>query len=167
MNLIASVDENWGIGRENALLYHLPEDLKYFKEKTTGKVIICGKNTLLSFPGSRPLPNRVHLVLTHTDFPENEQMLVFHDTDSLLQKAASFPADDVFLAGGESVYRQLYKKCRFAYITKINSSAVPATAFLPDLDRDPDFRLLSQGERQVSQNGIAFCFCLYENLALS
>ena len=64
MKTIVAVDKEWGIGKKNDLLFHLTKDLQYFKEKTLDKVIVMGGNTLLSFPGSKPLPRRTNIVLT-------------------------------------------------------------------------------------------------------
>ena len=64
MKTIVAVDKEWGIGKNNGLLFHLPADLKYFKEKTLDKIIVMGGNTLLSFPGSKPLPRRTNIVLS-------------------------------------------------------------------------------------------------------
>lgn len=64
MNLIAAVDKNWAIGRNNKLLVSIPDDMKFFRETTTGKVVVMGRKTLESFPGKKPLKNRVNIVLT-------------------------------------------------------------------------------------------------------
>ena len=63
MKTIVAVDEKWGIGKNNDLLFHLPEDMRYFREKTTGKIVVMGSNTLKSFPGGKPLKNRTNVVL--------------------------------------------------------------------------------------------------------
>ena len=66
MKAIVAVSENWGIGQDNELLFHIPEDLKFFKEKTIGKVVVMGRNTLESLPGGKPLPKRTTVVLSST-----------------------------------------------------------------------------------------------------
>ena len=69
MNAIVAVDKNWGIGKHNDLLFHLPVDMKFFRQKTLGKVVAMGSNTLRSFPGGKPLKNRINVVL----YPEGEK----------------------------------------------------------------------------------------------
>ena len=163
MNLICAVDQNWGIGRENELLYHIPEDMRYFREMTKGKTLVCGKNTLFSFPGQKPLPGRVHFVLTHAKLPENEFLFTFDSAEKLLEKIAPLPSDSVMLIGGGSVYRQLYRFCHLAYITKIYSDKVPSTVFFPNLDEDPDFELIDEGERKKTESGLEYAFLTYRN----
>ena len=114
MNLIVAVDSEWGIGRNNELLFHLPEDMKFFRATTIGHNVICGKNTLMSFPGSKPLPKRRHFVLTHGELPQNEQLIVVRDLHDLEEKMKSFSDECFFVIGGASVYRQLYQKCKKA-----------------------------------------------------
>ena len=67
MNIIAAADKLWGIGKDNRLLDHIPEDMKFFRETTKGKAVIMGKNTFLSFPNQKPLPNRLNIVLTRDE----------------------------------------------------------------------------------------------------
>ena len=163
MNLIVAVDENWGIGKGNDLLYHIPEDMKFFRSTTMGKTVICGKNTLISFPDSKPLPNRFHLVLTKSGVPEHENILQFSDLDTLLSYVSTHPEEEYFVIGGESVYNQLYKKCEMVYVTKIFDSSKEADVHFPDLDQDADFVLFEKGEKQISKNGMEFAFYTYKN----
>ena len=65
MKLIAAVSENWGIGKDNKLLFHIPKDMQFFRKKTMGKTVILGRKNLESFPGGKPLKNRINVVLTH------------------------------------------------------------------------------------------------------
>lgn len=133
MNAIVAVDRNWGIGRENNLLVHLSGDLKYYKEKTIGNVIIIGRKTLESFPGGRPLPGRTNIVLsTSSDFAP-EGCVVCRSKEEVLQAAADYDPDRVFVCGGESVYRMFMEECRAFYVTKIDA-AFEADTFFPDLD---------------------------------
>lgn len=163
MNLIAAVDENWGIGKGNDLLFHIPEDMKFFRNTTIGKNVICGKNTLLSFPDSKPLPGRKHYVLTHSKLPEDDNLKVVGSLEELFREIESLPDDEVFVIGGASVYHQLYQKCKRAYITKIFATDDEADVFFPNLDEDEKFTLVEKGERTISKNGFEFSFCVYEN----
>ena len=84
MKAIVCVDREWGIGKNNDMLFHLPADLKFFREKTSGKVIVMGGNTLLSFPGSKPLKNRTNIVLTDV-FERDDCTVVLPHHDRLLR----------------------------------------------------------------------------------
>ena len=163
MNIIVAVDECWGIGKNNDLLFHIPEDMKFFRSMTVGKNVICGKNTLLSFPGGKPLPDRKHFVLTHGSLPESDQLVVAASLDDLLADIAELPEDDVIVIGGESVYRQLLPFCKKAYVTKIFKTDPEATVFFPNLDEHSDFELTDAGERLISKNGLEFAFLTYTN----
>ncbi len=163
MNLIVAVDKNWGIGKGNDLLFRIPEDMKFFRSVTLGKNVVCGKNTLLSFPGGKPLPDRQHYVLTHSALPSHENLEVVGSLEELEERISSIPEDDVILIGGASVYRQLYKKCKKAFVTKILACDENADTFFPDLSQDPDFILEEEGEVQISKNGLSYRFCIYTN----
>ena len=163
MNMIAAVDLSWGIGKENSLLYHIPEDMKFFRSVTLGKTVVCGRKTLESFPGSKPLPERMHYVLTRSKFPDTDQLRYFSDLDSLLEALRILPEEDVVVIGGESVYRQLLPYCQKVYITKIEADGKEADAFFPNLDEDSSFELSESGEMQTSKNGLRFAFLVYKN----
>ena len=89
MNMIVATDKNWGIGKEGHLLTHLSGDLKYFKERTMGKVVVMGRKTLESLPGGKPLPGRTNIVLTAN--PDYEKALLFTALMSFAQNAESIP----------------------------------------------------------------------------
>lgn len=164
MNIIVAVDENWGIGKNNDLLFRVPEDMKFFRTMTSGKTLICGKNTLLSFPGGKPLPKRKHFVLTHGTLEESDLLVAVNGLDQLFQLISDIPEDDVFVIGGESIYRQLLPYCKRAYVTVIFKADPEATVFFPNLNDDPNFVLSDPGEKMVSQNGIEYAFLTYKNI---
>lgn len=159
MNLIVAVDENWGIGKENHLLTHIPEDLKFFKAKTMGNVILMGRRTLESFPGGKPLPGRINLVLTKKENFFQEGVHVCHSVEEALKMIGKWEEKEVFVAGGGSIYRQFLEFCDTAYITKIEK-IFEADTFFPDLDHNPQWEQIEQGERK-EQNGIFFRFYVY------
>lgn len=163
MNIIVAVDGNWGIGKNNDLLFHVPEDMKFFRMMTSGKTLICGKNTLLSFPGGKPLPNRKHFVLTHGTLEEHELLVSVKSLEELFKLVSDIPDDDLFVIGGESIYRQLLPYCKKAYVTKIYKVDPEATVFFPNLDVNPNFVLSESGEKLTSQNGIEYAFLTYTN----
>ncbi len=159
MNCIAAVDSNWGIGIDNRLLFHIPQDLHFFKEKTVGKTVIMGRNTLLSLPEQKPLANRRNIVLS-TSLKEND-FIVCKDLISLFEKIKGYDSDELFVIGGEQIYRLLLPYCSTAYITKVNAEK-PANRFFKNLDLSENWEMTFRGETQV-YNGIEFCFCEYKN----
>lgn len=162
MNCIAAVDSKWGIGRENRLLFHIPADMEFFKARTVNKVVVMGKNTLFSLPNGSPLQNRTNIVLSTT--LNRDDCIVCGSLPMLLEKLREFAPEDIFVIGGEMVYRQLLPYCSKAYITKVNSDGW-ATEFFPDIDADNNWELLHKGHRQV-HCGTEFCFCEYGNKLL-
>lgn len=133
MNAIVAVDRNWGIGKDNDLLIHLPGDLKYYKEKTLGNVIIVGQRTLESFPGSKPLPGRTNIVLSDDPAFVRDDCIVCRRKEEVLEKAAEYDPETVFICGGASIYRLFLENCDAFYVTKIDA-AFEADTFFPNLD---------------------------------
>ncbi len=148
MILIAAVDNNWAIGLRGDLLVRIPADQKYFKEKTIGHTVVMGRRTLESFPSGQPLIKRRNIVLTkNADFAVKgvETAGSLEELDILLKDSAP---DEVFCIGGGSVYRELLDRCDEALITKIDKE-FEADTFIPDLDHDPDWELVSESEEQT------------------
>lgn len=148
MKLIAAVDENWGIGYENKLLVRIPADQKYFRNETTGKVIVMGRRTLESFPQSQPLANRENIVLSSKPDYSVRGAAVLHSVEETLEFLKQFPDEDVFIIGGETVYRQFLPYCDEALITKIYHS-YRADAFFPNLDEDEEWELTHDSEEMT------------------
>ena len=148
MNLIAAVDENWGIGKKNALLVRIPADQKFFRETTTGKVVVMGRRTLESFPNGLPLKNRTNIVLTHDPAYHAPGAVVVHSLDELHRELEQYDSGDVYVIGGETVYRQLLDECDVAHITKI-AFAYDADAYFPNLDEDPAWEVTADSEEQT------------------
>ena len=125
MNLIAAVDKNWAIGRNNKLLVSIPDDMKFFRETTTGKVVVMGRKTLESFPGKKPLKNRVNIVLTGDRSYQADGAVIVHDMEELHEELKKYPSEDIYVIGGESIYKQLLDECDVAHITKIDYAYRP------------------------------------------
>lgn len=166
MKLICAVDKNWAIGKNNSLLYSIPEDMKFFREKTIGKVIICGRKTLESFPGSKPLPKRQNIVLSSHQLPLYDNMISVASIDELLSEIEKYDPDDVFCCGGSSIYHQLYKMCDELFITKIEAENTEATSFFPNIDADPDFIISASSGIMKSATGLEFSFLTYKNKSI-
>lgn len=161
MNLIASADENWGIGYNGALLCHVPADMRWFKEQTTGKIVVMGQLTLESLPGGRPLADRVNIVLSDEPGFFAEGCRIVHTLNDLFREITRYTDDDVFVIGGASVYNLLLPYCRQAFITKFYKKFL-ADRFIPDLDSLSDWRLVNASEDRWHE-GMRYNFCVYEN----
>ena len=116
MNIIVAVDKNWAIGKDNKLLVSIPSDMKFFRETTTGKVVVMGRKTLESFPGGQPLKKRTNIVLTSDRNYKVKDAIVVHTVEELLQTLKAYKQEDIYVIGGESVYRQLLPYCDTATI---------------------------------------------------
>ena len=148
MNLIVAVDKNWGIGYQNKLLVSIPEDMKFFRSETTGKVVVMGRKTLESFPGGRPLKNRTNIVLTRNPH---------YQVKDALKK---YPSEDIYIIGGSSIYREFLPYCDVAHITRIDH-AYEADTYFPDMDDMPEWKLTGQSEEKTYFD-LEFTFCRYE-----
>lgn len=160
MNLIAAADQAWGIGRDGGLLTHLPGDMKYFGETTRGHVVVMGRKTLESFPGGKPLKNRVNVVLTTDKQYLPEGVTVCHSLEETLEYLKQYKEEDIFIIGGGTIYSQFLPYCKKAYVTRIHET-FQADTKLENLDKNPCWTLSKQGELQ-EENGISYEFCIYE-----
>jgi dihydrofolate reductase len=140
MNLIVAVDRNWGIGKNGRLLVSIPEDQRLFREETLGKVVIMGRKTLESLPGGKPLHGRTTLVLSRRPGYEVKGARCFSDVESVLKAAAEYDPDQVFVAGGQEIYRAFLPWCHTAHVTYIDY-AYEADAYFPNLDQDPEWKM--------------------------
>ena len=154
---IVAADRNWGIGKDDALLMHLPEDMKFFREHTTGHPVIMGRKTLESFPGGRPLKNRKNIVITRRVDYAVEGAVVVPTIDAAIEQAGD---EDAFVIGGGSVYRQLIDYCELAFVTKIDAE-FEADTFFPNLDEDPRWELAEESE-PLEHDGVRFRFTTYK-----
>lgn len=159
MNLIVAVDEKWGIGKDGALLCNLPGDLKFFKEKTTGKVVVMGRSTLESLPKGKPLPNRTNIILTRRTDYEVEGATIVHDMEELMYETNKYLSDDVFIIGGASVYNELIESCDTLYITKIFYS-FDSDVKIKNVDEMPNFKITWKSDIN-EENGYKYQFIEY------
>ena len=163
MNLIVAVDKNWAIGMGNKLLVSIPQDMKFFRETTQGKVVAMGRKTLESFPGGQPLKNRVNIVLTSDKKYQVKGTVVVHSIEEMVEELKKYDEEDIFVIGGESIYRQLLPYCKKAYITKIDH-AYQADTFFPDLDQDPQWQMTKISDEQTYFD-LEYVFTIYERLS--
>lgn len=162
MNLIASATLDWGLGYQNALLYRVSADMRQFRQKTTGKVVVMGMNTLLSMPNQQPLPNRTNIVLAHDPSFEPQGVITVHTLDALLKMLRAYDSERVFIIGGAMLYETMLPYCDRAYITRFYARP-QADRFLPDLDKADAWRLTKRSAMQ-QQDGLLFTYDLYERV---
>ena len=160
MNLIVAVDKNWAIGCNNELLVSIPADMKFFRETTTGHVVVMGRKTLESFPNKSPLKNRTNIVLTSNPNYKVEGAIVVHTLADLLEELKKYNSEDIYVIGGDSIYRQLLPYCDLAHVTKIDH-AYQADAFFPNLDELPQWQIIDDSEEQTYFD-LEYQFLLYQ-----
>ncbi len=160
MKTIVAVDEKWGIGKKNGLLFSLKEDMKFFREKTLNKVVVMGGNTLLSFPGSKPLKNRTNIVLSDV-LEEGDGYILTRTLPELLEELKKYDTDEIFVIGGAMMYRTMLPYCDTAYITKVFADG-EAEVFFPNLDEQKDWKLVAQ-DTEIEDNGYKISFTTYRN----
>ncbi len=162
MNLIAAVDRNWAIGYKNELLVRIPEDQKWFRETTTGKAVIMGRKTLESFPNKSPLKNRLNVVITSDMNYSVPGAVVVHSIDEAVEAVRDYADDDVYVIGGESIYRQMLPLCSTAHITKVDY-AYQADAHFPDLDKEEGWKITETSDERTYFD-IIYEFIKYERV---
>lgn len=162
MNLIAAVDRNWAIGKNNQLLVRIPMDQKFFRETTTGKVVVMGRKTLESFPNGLPLKNRTNIVLTRNKNYKVNDAIVVHSMEELHEELAKYNSEDIYVIGGEQIYNALVDECDVAHITKIDY-AYDADAYFPNLDKKPEWKIVADSEEQTYFD-LEFYFYKYEKV---
>lgn len=160
MNLIVAVDSNWAIGNKNELLVRIPNDMKSFREMTTGKVVVLGRKTLETFPQGQPLKNRTNIILSTNPNYKVKDAIVVHSVDELLEELKNYNDEDVFIIGGDSIYRQMLPYCNVAHVTKIDH-AYEADAYFPNLDQDENWHITADSDEQTYFD-LAYYFVKYE-----
>lgn len=148
MNIIVAVDKNWGIGKDNKLLVSIPSDMKFFREETTNKVVVMGRKTLESFSNGLPLKRRINIVLTKDMNYKVKDAILVHSVEELLEQLKKYNSEDVYVIGGDSIYRQLLPYCDVAHVTKIDY-AYEADSYFPNLDEMSDWKIGQMSEEQT------------------
>ena len=160
MKVIVAVDKEWGIGKNNDLLFSLKQDMDYFRQKTTGKIVVMGSNTLKSFPGGRPLKNRTNVVL-YPGGEKRDDCVVVDSLRELAEELKKYPTDDVFIIGGAMFYRTMLPYCDTVFVTKVEAEG-GASVFFENLDKLDNWHCAEESEEKT-ENGISFRFTTYKN----
>lgn len=160
MKSIVVVDNNWGIGKNNDLLFSLKKDMEFFRKNTLNKVIVMGSNTLKSFPNGQPLKNRTNIVL-YPNAEKREDCIIVQSLEELSNTLKNYNTDDIFIVGGAMFYRTMLPYCDTNYVTKVDCDG-EATVFYENLDKLPNWQLDSQSE-SVRDGEYEIKFCTYKN----
>ena len=154
ISMIACVGKNLELGKNNDLIWHLPNDLKFFKKTTLGKTVIMGRRTFESLPGV--LPRRRNIVLMLPSEERIDGVDIYYDIPSLLKDLGE---EEVFVIGGASIYKQFLPYAKRLYLTEVNESCDEASVYFPTFDKKL-YNKTILGED--SDNGINYQFTLYE-----
>ncbi|HEX2920799.1 MAG TPA: dihydrofolate reductase [Bacteroidales bacterium] len=156
ISIIVAVADDWGIGKENKLLWHIPEDLKRFKRLTTGKTVVMGKKTWESLP-KRPLPGRKNIVLTDIEGEVIDGAVMAY---SINEAAEMSKEDEVFIIGGGSIYRQFMPLADRLYITHVHSKA-DADIYFPEIDKNT-WQVIERESFPASGEAPAYSYVIYD-----
>ena len=156
---IVHADKQWGIGKGNDMMFSLPKDMKFFRETTMGHTVVMGGNTLRSFPGQKPLKNRVNIVLSRGQV--RDDCIIVPSYEALKKEMKARQNEEIYVIGGGEVYKALLPYCDYALVTKVDAVG-GAEVFFPNLDIHPDFVCVDEGE-PIEDNGNIIRFTKYQN----
>ena len=148
MNLIAAVDRNWAIGKAGRELVNIPEDKKFFREETTGKVIVMGRKTFESLPGAMALAGRTNIVLSENPGFAPNNTIVCRSFEETKEELAKYPTEDIYIIGGGSIYKQFLSLCDTAHITKVDYK-YDADTYFPNLDKLSEWEIKETSEEKT------------------
>ena len=155
ISIIACVGKNLELGKKNDLIWHLPNDLKYFRKMTSGKTVIMGRRTFESLPGI--LPKRRNIVLQMPNESKIDGVEIFNDIPSIL--ASVKDEDEAFIIGGASIYKQFLDYAHKLYLTEVNEKCLDAEVYFPKFDKR---KFIKKTIGKNEDNGVKYNFVLYE-----
>ncbi len=148
MKIVVAVDNNWAIGNKNQLLVSIPNDHKNFRRLTIGKVVVLGRKTLETFPQGQPLSGRTNIILSRDENYKAGDAIIVHSVDELLEKVKAYNSDDVYIIGGDSIYKQFLPYCDEAIVTKVDHE-YEADAYFPNLDEDSAWKIIDESDDET------------------
>ena len=160
MNIIVTVDKNWGIGYKGKPLVSIPSDMKTFRTMTEGKVVVMGRKSVLSYPGGNLQPGRTNIVLSHDKKTKIPGAMIVTDTEELLQELKKYKSEDIYIVGGESLYKQMLDYCDTIHVTKVDHE-YSADAFFTNLDNCPEWKITGESE-ELTYFDVEYSFVRYE-----
>jgi dihydrofolate reductase len=164
LKAIVAVDSCWAIGNKGELLVSLPEDQKgVFRRYTYGNTVIYGRKTLDTFPGRKLLGGRRNIILSRNMDLEADGALILHSIDELREYTRRHAEEQMYVIGGAQIYFSLLHYCDEVIVTKIDA-VFEADAFFPDLDSNPDWKLIDITDWAVSVKGYRYCVARYRRV---
>ena len=158
ISIIAAISEDCGIGKNNDLLWNIPEDLKRFKRLTLGKTVIMGRKTWESLP-RKPLPGRENIVITDVQGETIQNAVTAYSIEDALSKCED--DKDIFIIGGGSIYRQFMPLAGRLYITHVHKS-VPADIYFPEIDKNT-WKIVEKDDSESNKiDTIPYTYIIYE-----
>jgi len=164
MQAILHCDSKWGIGKKNDLMFHLPKDMSYFRKTTLNKVVVMGSNTLLSFPGEKPLKNRTNIVLWpggDKNRAKEDGFVMVESLEELFKTLKKYKTDDIFIIGGAMMYHTMLPYCKYAYITMVEADG-GAEVFFDNLELLGNWTLEEESKPE-DDNGYTIRFTKWAN----
>ena len=138
----------------------IPEGMKFFRSETTGKVVVLGRKTLDTFPGGQPLKNRTNIILTRNPNYQVKGAIICHSVEEVLEELKKYNSEDVYIIGGDSIYKEFLPYCDVAHVTRTDH-VYDADAWFPNLEEDPAWVLTGESEEKTYFD-LEFRFCRYE-----
>ena len=168
ISAIVAVDNNWGIGYNGDLLEYIPEDLKHFKELTTGHIVVMGSKTWNSLP-KKPLPNRFNIIITRNpqhfhNFSDSESYMSLSLQEAINLMKDPFNHKEKFIIGGGQIYKELLPFCDRVYVTKIYKDHENVDTYFPNLDESPEWKVNMCTDTQTSVN-TPYAFLTYDRIS--
>jgi dihydrofolate reductase len=157
VSIIVALDANGGIGLNNQLLWHLPNDLKHFKTITTGQTIVMGRKTYESI--GRPLPNRTNIIVTRNPHYIANGCVVVHSVQEAIAYGQNNNVTELIIIGGGEIYTQAFPMCQKLYVTHVNCT-LKADTFFPEID-STWFMTKNQPQPIDEKHVYSYCFSWY------
>ena len=156
---IVHADKEWGIGKNNDMMFSLPKDMKFFRETTMGHTVVMGGNTLRSFPNGKPLKNRTNIVLSRGQV--RDDCIIVPNFDELKKAILERKNEEIYVIGGGVIYKELLPYCDEVLVTKVDAIG-GAEVFFPNLDADKNFTCVYESD-PIDDNGLTIRFTTYLN----
>lgn len=166
MTIICAVDQDWNIGYQGDMLCHITEDLKRFKQLTTGNIIIMGRKTLESLPQGQALAGRTNIILSKNKAYTREDTLVVHSLEALFELLGKINPRGKqinYLIGGGEIISQLLPHCTQAQITKIHTTFQKADTSIPNLDQEAGWAIMKVGE-EFTEKDLTYNYLTYSRI---
>jgi dihydrofolate reductase len=163
ISIIAAKAENNVIGKDNQLIWHLPEDMKFFKKMTSGHHVAMGRKTFESL--GKPLPNRTNYVITRNKSYDQEGVIVVHDIEEAIEKARFKGADELFILGGGEIYRQSLALADRLVITEVKTT-IEGDTYFPEIETSAWKEVSRDEHTSDDRHAYDYAFVIYEKLKI-